>query len=95
MNVKARWEKVDVIFRNAMLCHKCFEQNLVKTSLIDIPQPRWIGPNYFFKKVKIALITLNHGAGNTSGKQEVNKQFCQVLYKFKDGITGRQELFDF
>jgi hypothetical protein len=95
MNLDAQLEEIERIFRNAMFCHKCFEQNLVKSSLIDIPQPRWIGPNYISQKVKIALILLNPGAGNIPEKQEANKLFRQVLYKFKDGIIGLRELFHY
>ncbi len=95
MNVDPQWEAVEVIFRNSMLCHKCFEQHLVETSFIDIAQPRWIGPNYFSAVMRVVVVGLNPGAGNTPEKKRANRPFRQVLYAYRDGMIGLPELFDF
>jgi hypothetical protein len=95
MNVEAQWEAVEVIFRNSMLCHKCFEQHLVEASLVDIAQPRWIWENYFSAAMRVVVVGLNPGAGNTRDKEKANRPFRQVLYAYRDGMIGLPELFDF
>lgn len=95
MDVAAQWEAVEVIFQNSMLCHKCFEQHLVEASFIDVAQPRWIGPNYFSAAMRVVVVGLNPGAGNTPEKRKANGPYRQALYDYRDGMMGLSELFAF
>jgi len=95
MNKEPKYKAVEVIFRNSMRCHKCFEQQLVEASFIDIAQPRWIGPNYFSAVMRIALVLLNPGAGNTPKKMKSDEPFLQLLYDYRNGKIGLANFFSF
>jgi hypothetical protein len=78
-----------------MECHECFDQDLAESAFIDVAQPRWIGPRYFDASMKMMIISLNPGTGNTTEKQQSNSSFRQILYDYKDGTKARQCLFAF
>lgn len=92
---KANWSKVDNLFKKAMHCRICFDNGVAERALIDLPQPRWIGRDYFKVRHKIIVVTINPAAGNSSEKEELNRPFLQILHDYKNGKKSLQELFDF
>ena len=48
----------------AMRCNTCFEDDSLKRSTIDLAQPRWVGPAYWFAKPRIVILLINPGAGS-------------------------------
>jgi hypothetical protein len=86
---------VEKVCREAVPCRRCFEQNLVQAAHIDIAQPRWIGPQYFAASVRVLIVSLNPGAGNTPEKQRSNVPFRQVLHDYRDGRKTLRDLFEF
>ena len=91
----AQRQAAEVIFREAMKCRKCFDQDLVRSAFVDVAQSRWIGPKYFDSSVKVLIVSLNPGTGNTAEKQLSNEPFRQILYDYRDGRTTLQDLFAF
>jgi hypothetical protein len=90
-----QWRAIESIFREAMKCRKCFDQGFAKPTAVDVAQPRWIAPGYLNAAVKVLIISLNPGAGNTPKKQQANGPFRQILLDYKDGRKSLQDLFDF
>ncbi len=89
----AGYKRVDKIYRAAMTCRqKCFENSPLKTTLIDLPQPAWIGPIYWTASVKKLVLLLNPGAGNSKLKRESNRPFKKILHEYRDGKVGLIEL---
>ena len=90
-----QWEAIESIFRETMKCRKCFDQGFAKPTSVDVAQPRWIAPGYLNSAVKVLIISLNPGAGNTPKKQRANGPFRQILHDYKDGRKPLQNLFAF
>ena len=76
-----------------MECRRCFDQSWAKPALIDVAQPRWIGPRYFEARVKILVTALNPGAGKMRERED--EEFRQTLYDYRDGKRTREDLFAF
>lgn len=95
MKSDKRWQATEAIFREAMKCRQCFDRGIAKPSLIDVAQPRWIGPRYFDASLRVLVVSLNPGAGNTAEKQRLNRPFRQVMYDYRDGSKTLQDLFAF
>lgn len=93
METANQWQAIEAVFHEAMKCRKCFDQNVAESAFIDVAQPRWIGPRYFDSSVKVLIVSLNPGAGNTPEKQRLNVPFRQVLHDYKDGRKSLQDLF--
>jgi len=47
----------------AMRCRSCFDDGLVEPATIDLAQPRWVGPDYWGAKRRIAILLINPGSG--------------------------------
>ncbi len=90
-----QWQPIEAIFHESMKCRKCFVQGLAESAFIDVAQPRWMGPRYFGASVKVLIISLNPGAGNTPEKQRLHVPFRQVLHAYRDGRKTCQDLFAF
>jgi len=94
MTEQIQWKTIDQIFCKSMRCRKCFDQKLADSALIDVAQPRWIGPRYFKAPKKILIITQYPGVG-TPKKQQADDEFSKILHEYKDGTKTRQALFTF
>ena len=55
---------VESVFRRAIECRECFKDNSLRPALVDIAQPRFIGPGYWGASVRILLVGLNPGSGD-------------------------------
>ena len=67
-------------FQKSLKCKVCFEspQHNLTRPLVDMAQPRWIGPGYWKTTPKIALVLTNPGAGNGYGDTE-NRRLNDLL----------------
>jgi hypothetical protein len=90
-----QWETIEAIFRETMECRMCFDQGFAKPASVDVAQPRWIAPGYLNAAVKVLIISLNPGAGNTPEKQQANGPFRQILFDYKEGRKSLHDLFAF
>ncbi|MCF8112014.1 MAG: hypothetical protein K9J85_11060 [Desulfobacteraceae bacterium] len=89
------WQAIEEIFRRAMKCRKCFSDGIAERAYVDVAQPRWIGPGYFDAAVRVLVVSLNPGAGNTPEKQFSHIPFRKILYEYRDGRKTLPELFEF
>ena len=70
--------------RAAVGCRVCFETLRIAPPIVDIAQPRWVGPNYWVQSPRILLMLLNPGSGE--GYNEVADQsFRDLLVAFREG----------
>lgn len=87
-------EKLEHICSRAVWCRVCFQQGLVKPALIELAQPRWVGPRYVESRPRIVAILLNPGAGK--GKGELgNDGLAKLLPRYRDGEIGLGQVFEF
>ncbi len=98
----AGYKRVDKICRAAMTCRQCFRGRRkpgeilpLNPALIDLPQPGWIGPNYWTASKKTLLLLLNPGAGKSESKRESNEFFKKILYEYREGKVGLIELLSY
>lgn len=95
MNSDSTWQAIEAIFRESLHCRICFNHGLAEGAFIDLAQPKWIGPNYFSASIRIMVVAINPGAGNTAEKRKTNEPFRQILYDYRDGKKNLSELFAF
>ncbi len=88
MNIKSIGKKneLDKVFRSAVDCHICFEQNIVEPVSDNIAQPRWIGPSYFESQLRILILLTNPGSGKGCRKNYTNND-KNPLKEYKDGLS--------
>lgn len=84
---------VDITFKN-----KKSELELIKPSLIDIAQPRWVGPRYWASAPRVAIVMLNpgSGAGRSDAKNEESpdKRSLSLIQSFASGAGPLSAVFD-
>lgn len=92
----------------AVTCRACFaditfknkngEPELIKPSLINIAQPRWVGPRYWASAPRIAIVMLNpgSGAGRSDAKDEESpdKRSLTLIQSFAAGAGPLSAVFD-
>jgi len=83
---------VESIYRKATSCRECFDLSEVETPIVDIAQPRWIGPRYFSTQTRVAIAMLNPGSGD-SGLNTADKTALAVLRSFSSGTARLEEVF--
>jgi hypothetical protein len=93
--IPVEYRKFNKICRAAMTCRQCFEILPLNPALIDLPQPRWIGHDYWTASVKTLILLLNPGAGNSRSKQENNEPFREILFNFREGKVGLIKLLSY
>ncbi|MBE0429655.1 MAG: hypothetical protein IBX61_07255 [Thermoleophilia bacterium] len=79
--VKAEFEN---LCGRAVACRSCFEEGLVAPSLIDLAQPRWVGPKYAAAERRVVAVMLNPGSGE-SRKDGANERFRKLIRDFANG----------
>lgn len=70
--------------RKAVLCNSCFSAGTVEPALIDLPQPKWVGPRYRTTERRVVIVLINPGAGAGWADQQ-NEKLRQHLVDFRDG----------
>lgn len=95
MTSPAQWQNVEQIFQESLNCRKCFDMRMAEPALIDIAQPRFIGKDYFKTDHRIMVVCKQPGVGNKPEHRELNKRFRKILYEYKNGKVGLEELFAF
>ena len=85
-------EEVDGIFRRAVSCRVCFMGPLhLRDPLINIAQPRWIGPRYW-DGLRTVLMLVNPAAGE--GTHDVaNEHFRGLIVAYRNGDGTIDEVF--
>ena len=90
--VQQEYKKIDTIYRAAMGCRKCFKRGYVQPAFINLPSPRWIGPDYWSSSQKILLLLVNPGAGNSRTARKGNEDLKKTLVDYKNGKVGLLQL---
>lgn len=74
------------LYRRALHCRVCFDADPeLRAPIVDLAQPRWIGPRYWDAKPRIAFVLTNPGAGGSSHEVE-NRMARELLVGFRDGV---------
>ena len=68
----------------AVACRTCFHELSVDAALIDVAQPRWVGPEYVSARRRVAIVMLNPGSGE-SRTDDADDRFRQLMRAFADG----------
>jgi hypothetical protein len=87
---------VEDVFSKAACCRVCFEpvRNLgVRSALIDLAQPRWVGPNYEANNVRVLVVMLNPGSG--ASRPEKNTEFRDALRRARDDVQHLTAVMEF
>jgi hypothetical protein len=74
----------EALTMRAVACRTCFHELAVDAPLIDVAQPRWVGPEYESAKRRIAIVMLNPGSGE-SRTDDADDRFRQLIRAFSDG----------
>ena len=83
------------LYSSAMPCDSCFgEGSPVARALVDLPQPRWVGPAYAESKTRIAVLALNPGAGS-SGQEDGNLKLAALLHSFRNRAATFSDVLDY
>lgn len=77
-------EALEPLFRDACGCRVCFQGSRLKAPLIDIAQPRWIGPQYWGASRRVVIMMLNPGGGE-SRSDGADAECRRLLTEFRDG----------
>lgn len=85
-------DALEKLFKAAVHCQVCFDNGWVSHSLINIAQPRWIGPQYYSSEPKILIILLNPGSGGDT--RWANKRLLTLMEGYKDGKNTIDEIFE-
>lgn len=84
---------LESIARAAVECDICFRDGRLKRPLVDVAQPRWIGPDYWQASPRVVIVALNPGGGSEQ-QAEANKVFVSRLHEFRATGRGLQQVFD-
>ncbi len=89
------YDDVGVLYRGAMPCNTCFSAGRgLRHSVVDVPQPRWIGKKYPIARPRILIVALNPGAG-ASQHSTSNKLLRTLLHRFRDNSASFDEVLAF
>jgi len=76
-------EEFEALSAKAAKCRVCFERFDVKSALIDVAQPRWVGNKYWSAHSRVVVVMLNPGSGEArdgsadTRSSELLKAFAQ------------------
>lgn len=75
----------------AVRCNACFLQDgALRRSFVDLPQPRYVGPDYAESEPRIAWLMINPGAGQPD---QANRSWRAVLLNYQHGRAGLDDVF--
>lgn len=84
--------KVRELYHSAMPCELCFKcESNIRHAFIDVPQPRYIGKDYFSAKKKILTLMINPGTRKPTAQGPEK----DLLYKFKEDKNSLEDYFEF
>ncbi|MGB4813263.1 MAG: hypothetical protein WBP13_12400 [Methylophilaceae bacterium] len=86
---------VEALYSNAMACSSCFgPASVVNRAAIDVPQPRWVGPQYHSAHPRVLIVSINPGAGGDQQTSE-NIHLKNLLHRYSRGDVRLAEVFEF
>ncbi len=108
MNSSPSQREFGDIVSAAVTCRACFaditcknksgELELIQPSLINIAQPRWVGPHYWESTPRIVILMLNpgSGAGRNDAKDEnsPDKRSLSLIQAFASGAGPLSAVFN-
>lgn len=77
----------EALARRAVGCNACFVDGRLQRPLVDIAQPRWVGPGYWSARPKVCIVALNPGGGSDR-HAAANRAFLAQLRAFRDSGQG-------
>jgi hypothetical protein len=83
---------LEQLCREACNCRICFQGSGLRAPLIDIAQPRWVGPRYRAAIRRIVIMMLNPGGGE-SRADGADAEFRRLLKDFRDGSGPLDAVF--
>ncbi|MEI7815514.1 MAG: hypothetical protein WCJ13_12105 [Coriobacteriia bacterium] len=83
----------EALCSRAVGCRRCFDARSVAPSLIDIAQPRWVGPRYESAKRRVVVVMLNPGSGE-SRRDGADERSRQLIRAFADGSGSLDAVFE-
>ena len=83
----------EALCSRAVGCRRCFDAQSVAASLIDIAQPRWVGPRYESAKRRVVVVMLNPGSGE-SRRDGADERSRRLIRAFADGSGSLDAVFE-
>ena len=80
------------VVSGAMQCRFCFALKL-RPAFVDLPQPRWIGPDYWITRPRVAVVMLNPGSG-TFRSDGADAALRSLLHAFAGGEDRLSEILE-
>lgn len=85
--------RIEQICGRTVHCELCFKDGRLARALVDIAQPRWVGPRYFDVVPRILVVMLNPSSGKRYAKKS-NPKYLRHLESYRSGKLNLKELFD-
>src|SRR5215831_8436955 len=84
------------LVREATNCRECFAKPEfgVHSAAVDVAQPRWIGPQYWSSKPRVAILLLNPGSGEGRSSKEPERVLTEMLRNFAKGGGTLAAIFE-
>jgi hypothetical protein len=88
-------DSVERLYEKAMDCTACFVgESGLHLPTIDLPQPRWVGPEYWTSSPRVLVVMLNPGQGDGS-QLEQNLRLKNLLHQYKQHQIGFSAVLNF
>lgn len=78
--------------RDATRCRECFTRGEVSAPVIDVAQPRWVGPRYWESSCRVAILMINPGRSSKGSPKA--KAFLVQIRAFRDGAPTLRTILD-
>jgi hypothetical protein len=83
--------ELEQLARTATRCRECFIDGRVRAPYIDVAQPRWVGPQYWDSRPRIAILMINPGSSPKGSASA--RSYLPRLRAFRDGRVPLDDLF--
>lgn len=78
--------------QRAVSCRACFDSMPLKPAMIDLAQPRWVGPGYWTSELRVCAVLVNPGSGKN---QSSNVRLRDLLRGFRAGEIELEAILKF
>jgi hypothetical protein len=83
------------LYESTMTCTACFEPaSGLHLPLVDLPQPRWVGPGYDGSSPRVLVVMLNPGQGDEPQAAQ-NQSLKTLLHNYKNRESTYEEVLHF
>lgn len=78
--------------KRAVSCRACFESMPLQPAVVDLAQPRWVGPGYWTSQLRVIAVLVNPGSGKNHSS---NFRLRDLLRGFRAGEVELDAILDF